>query len=83
MAKFGGRYYRELPDAISDRLDDYEIEYDEITNATDEELKEFFQRLQEGLPLTSSEKLNAVDSKLRILFQNREALLLFSHDCDC
>jgi len=28
-------------------------------------LKEFFQRLQAGLPLTSSEKLNAVDSKLR------------------
>ena len=32
--------------------------------ATDDELKEFFQRLQEGMPLTSSEKLNAVPSKL-------------------
>ena len=28
-------------------------------------MKEFFQRLQEGMPLTSSEKLNAVHSRLR------------------
>lgn len=50
---------------MSDAFDDYEIEYDEITDATDKEVKEFFQRLQEGLPLTSSEKLNSVHSKLR------------------
>lgn len=64
-AEFGAERYADLPDAASDRFDDYEIEYDEITNATDEEVKEFFQRLQEGLPLTSSEKLNSVHSKLR------------------
>ena len=63
--RFGGYYYRDIPDSVSDRFDDYEIEYDEITNATDKEIKEFFQRLQEGLPLTSSEKLNAEHSKLR------------------
>ena len=63
--KFGGAIYRELPEPVSDRFDDYEIEYDEITNATDEEIKEFFQRLQAGLPLTSSEKLNSEHSKLR------------------
>jgi len=62
---FGGRFYRDLPRKVSDPFDDFEIEYDLIEEATDQELKEFFQRLQEGMPLTSSEKLNSVHSKLR------------------
>lgn len=64
-AEFGGRYYRDLPRKVSDPFDDFEIEYDVIEGATDQELKDFFQRLQEGMPLTSSEKLNSVHSKLR------------------
>ncbi|MGA2770134.1 MAG: DUF262 domain-containing protein [Bryobacteraceae bacterium] len=63
--RFGGSLYRELPPKVADSFDDFEIEYDVIEGATDEELKEFFQRLQAGLPLTSSEKLNAVHSRLR------------------
>jgi len=64
-AEFGGTRYQDLPDVVSDRFDDYEIEYDEITNATDEDVREFFQRLQEGMRLTGSEKLNSIPSKLR------------------
>lgn len=63
--EFGGAYYKNLPPRLSDAFDDFEIEYDEIEEGTEEELKQFFQRLQAGLPLTSSEKLNAVHSKLR------------------
>jgi hypothetical protein len=63
--QFGGEYYRDLPSASSDAFDDFEIEYDQIEEATEEELKDFFQRLQQGLPLTASERLNAVHSKLR------------------
>ncbi len=62
---FGGESYQTLPENLSDSFDDYEIEYDEITNASVEELKDFFQRLQRGLPLTSSEKLNSIHSNLR------------------
>jgi hypothetical protein len=62
--RFGGRFYRDLARKVADSFDDFEIEYDVITGATDEELKEFFQRLQEGMPLISSEKLNAVPGKL-------------------
>lgn len=62
---FGGALYKDLPQRIADAFDDFVIEYDEIEDAADEELKDFFQRLQQGLPLTSSEKLNAVHSKLR------------------
>lgn len=63
--EFSASKYEDLPDSVSDAFDDYEINYDVIENATEEHQKEFFQRLQEGLPLTSSEKLNSVHSKLR------------------
>ena len=64
-AKFGGKTYKELSPDVSDHVDDFEIDFDEIEEATDEELMEFFQRLQSGLQLNSSEKLNAVPSKLK------------------
>ena len=63
--EFGGPYYKDLKSKYSDAFDDFEIEYDEIEDASEEELKQFFQRLQQGLPLSSSEKLNSVHSKLR------------------
>ena len=63
--EFGGVHYEDLPDDVVDAIDDYEIEFDEIDDATEEEIRDFFQRLQEGLPLTSAEKLNSVHSKLR------------------
>jgi len=62
--RFGGKYYKDLPASVSDEFDDFEIEYDEIQDADEGDLKDFFQRLQRGLQLTSSEKLNAVDSNL-------------------
>jgi len=62
---FGGPFYKDLKAKYSDSFDDFEIDYDEIEDAAEEELKQFFQRLQEGLPLRSSEKLNALHSKLR------------------
>ena len=65
QACFGGPLYRDLRSTISDAFDDFEIDFDVIEDATDEELKDFFQRLQEGMGLNSSEKLNAVHSKLR------------------
>jgi Protein of unknown function DUF262 len=62
--KFGGSSYDELSDSLKDAFDDYEISYDELTDASEEELKEFFRRLQGGLTLTASEKLNAIHSNL-------------------
>jgi hypothetical protein len=63
--EFGGKYYKDLPQIYVDRFDDFEIQYDVIEDADESDLKLFFQRLQQGLPLTSSEKLNSVHSKLR------------------
>jgi hypothetical protein len=62
--RVGAETYEELPDHIADAFDDYEIAYDEITDWTEEELKEYFRRLQFGLSLTASEQLHAVHSNL-------------------
>lgn len=62
---FGGPTYAELAPDVSDTVDDFELDFDEITDASDTDLMEFFQRLQSGLQLNSSEKLNAIPSKLK------------------
>lgn len=57
---FGGKYFSKLPESIADHFEDYEIEFDEIEDASDKEISDFFLRLQEGSVLTSAEKLNAI-----------------------
>ena len=76
----GAKLYRDLPDRLSDRFDDYEIDYDQIDDAPDDaDLKEFFQRLQEGLPLTTAERLNSVHSKLRDFCRELSTHRFFAH----
>lgn len=62
--EFGGAIYEDLPESYSDYFDDYEIHFDEITDASEEDIQEFFQRLQLGMRLNSAERLNAVTGKL-------------------
>jgi uncharacterized protein with ParB-like and HNH nuclease domain len=45
-AEFGGCRYKELPPRISDAFDDYEIQYDLLEDAAEEDVKQFFQRLR-------------------------------------
>jgi Protein of unknown function DUF262 len=52
VIEFGGPYYKDLKPKYSDAFDDFEIDYDEVEEATEAQLKQFFQRLQEGIPLT-------------------------------
>lgn len=75
--EFGGHYYEDLPDNVSDAYDDFEIQYDLIDEASDEDVKQFFQRLQDGLPLTSSEKLNSISSKLGDFVRSQVSHSLF------
>jgi len=63
--EFGAQYYKGLRSSLSDRFDDFQIQFDVIEEGDEREIKEFFQRLQQGLQLSSSERLNAVHSKLR------------------
>jgi hypothetical protein len=76
--EFGGKTYKSPPPDVSDQVDDFKIDFDEIEDATDEELMQFFQRLQSGLQLNSSEKLNAIKSKLRDFFRRQSRHKYFS-----
>lgn len=69
--EFGATIYSDLPDEVSDAFDDFEIEIEEIEDATSEELEELFRRLQLGTPLNTAEKINAVLGDIRD----------FCHDC--
>lgn len=62
---FGGKFFKDLPAEIRDRFDEYEIMVFEIVNASDDEIKEMFKRLQKGMSLTSGEKLKAETGNIR------------------
>ena len=64
-AEFGGKFFKELPTEIQDQFYDYEIMVFEIVNASDDETKEMFKRLQKGMPLTAGEKLKAETGNIR------------------
>jgi hypothetical protein len=78
-ARFGGGTYEDLGPNVTDRFDDFEIEYDEITEATDEELQLFFQRLQGGMNLTSAERLNSIGGKLTVFCRSLAKHSFFKH----
>ena len=63
--KYGGNFYKNLPDRIQDIFDDYELHIVEIEDPKDGEVEELFQRLQLGVPLNSGEKLNAMRGDIR------------------
>lgn len=62
---YGGPLYRDMKHAVQDRFDDYVFQIEEIEDATDDEVKELFQRLRLGTALNTPEKLNAIPSELR------------------
>ncbi len=58
-------YYSELPDALKNKIRSYIIYAIVFYTTEDEETCKIFLRLQEGLPLNSAEKLNAMMGNLR------------------
>lgn len=63
--EYVGLYYNGLPDKVKDIFDDYELDIELIHDASDDELRELFARLQLGMPLNSAEKLNAMSGNMR------------------
>jgi hypothetical protein len=57
--------YARLTDLQRSSFNGFQIQYDTIHNASEWELREYFLRLQQGLPLNSREKLNATRGGLR------------------
>ena len=68
--KYAGLYYNDLSDKIEDIFDDYELDIELIDDASDDELRELFARLQLGMPLNSAEKLNAMSGNMRDFVKN-------------
>ena len=62
--------YSQLSDDDSDAFDDFEIEIEEIEDASDDELEELFKRLQLGTPLNTAEKINAIRGDLRDFYHD-------------
>jgi len=57
--EYGGKKFDELPQDIKDIFEDHEIILVELNKCSDEEIREMFDRLQRGMPLTAGERLNA------------------------
>jgi uncharacterized protein with ParB-like and HNH nuclease domain len=62
--KIGGLTYQQLEDRVKDRFDDYEIDLVLISEATEEEIRDLFLRLQLGTPTNTAERLNAISGSM-------------------
>lgn len=60
----GGKKYDELDNEMRKRFDNYEMTIAIIENATNQEIRTLFGRLQEGEPLVPAEKRNAIISTI-------------------
>lgn len=60
-----GKKYSELPGDLIDKLGMYELTVVEILQASDEEIRDLFLRLQEGVSLNPAEKRNAMMGNMR------------------
>ena len=65
IGDLGGRRWSELPDNAKDRLQFANMTVSKIEDATDDEIRELFLRLQKGEPLRAAEKRNAVAGPVR------------------
>jgi hypothetical protein len=66
----GGLKYEKLSQDVKSRLDNYEVTIAIIENATNQEIRTLFGRLQEGEPLVPAEKRNAIISTIGHLIDN-------------
>ena len=60
-----GKYHADLPLEAIHRLDRYQLQISVISEATDDEIRQLFLRLQEGVSLNTAEKRNAVGGNMR------------------
>jgi hypothetical protein len=66
----GGLKYEKLSKNFKSRFDNYEVTIAIIENATNQEIRTLFGRLQEGEPLVPAEKRNAIISTIGHLIDN-------------
>lgn len=62
--KIAGKKFSQLPDAVKDLFDQYELHFVILRDAEQEEVEEMFLRLQNGTTLKSAEKRNAMPGEM-------------------
>ena len=65
IGDFSGKRYKDLPSDVQDNLALYELSIVIIEESTEMEITDLFLRLQEGVPLNSPEKRNAMLGDMR------------------
>ena len=65
IGDLGGKRWSQLPDNAKDRLQFTNMTVSKIDEATDDEIRELFLRLQEGEPLRAAETRNAIAGPVR------------------
>ena len=61
----GGKRWSELPPDVQDRLQFSKVTVTEIETADDDDIRELFQRLQQGEPLNAAERRHAMAGNVR------------------
>ena len=77
LGDLGGRSWSELPDSAQDRLQFSSITVSKLENASDDDIRELFLRLQKGEPLKAAERRNAIAGPIRDFVANTLALHSF------
>ena len=70
----GGKKWSALPDSAKDKLQFANLTVSRIEDATGDEVRELFLRLQEGEPLNAAEKRNAESGRVRDFVAERLAI---------
>lgn len=65
LGDLGGKRWSQLPDNAKDQLQFANMTVSKIDEATDDEIRELFLRLQKGEPLRAAEKRNAIAGPVR------------------
>ncbi len=65
LDELGGKKWSQLPDDAKDRLQFASMTVSKLEDASEEEIRELFLRLQKGEPLRAAEKRNAVAGPVR------------------
>lgn len=76
-SEFSGFRYHQLPELVQERFDDYQLDFTVLEDCTDEEVREMFLRLQQGVRLNTAEELRAVSGAMNDYVEVLVALKFF------
>jgi hypothetical protein len=64
VSQWAGKKYEDLPEDIAESFDDYQLDFSILEGFSDEDVRDMFLRLQNGLKLNAAEELNAIQGDM-------------------